>query len=255
MSSMLKVVNGETMGKKIPLIGVTSARIMNEGSFNTGMPKSMVNSDYTDAITKVNGLPIIIPPVCNDMEIERYAEMCDGLLVSGGKDVAPLLYGCMSDKNCGAFDYDVDESHIKLIKAVLKYNKPIFGICRGLQLINVALGGTLHQDIGTNVPNCGGHTFGFFRYDVVHKVDMNQNTLIGKIFKKDVINVNSIHHQAIKDLGNGIEIAGVAPDGIIEAISSEEHNMIAVQWHPEMLLNKNDDMKCLFEVFVQACKG
>lgn len=253
MNKFLKVVNGEKILSKQPLIGITSARIINENSFVTGMTKTVVNCDYSEAISKVNGIPLIIPPTCNDIEIEKFAETCDGLLVSGGKDVAPLLYDSMTDKNCGSFDYDVDVSHIKLIQAVIKHKKPVLGICRGMQLINVALGGTLYQDIPTNVPNCGGHSFGFFRDDTVHSVELVPNTIISQIFKKEKIYVNSIHHQALKDLGKGIKVGGVAPDGIVEVVYSEVDDVIGVQWHPEMLLNKNDEMRCLFETFIQAC--
>ncbi len=253
MNKFLQAITRKQKVNKLPIIGITSARIINEGSFIPGITKAIVNCDYSDAITKYNGIPLIIPPTCTDIEIEKFVEICDGLLISGGKDVAPLLYNSMTDKKCGSFDYDVDVSHIKLIQTMIKSNKPILGICRGMQLINVALGGTLYQDIPTNISNCGGHSFGFFRDDIIHSVSLVPNTIINQIFKKDTIFVNSIHHQALKDLGKGIKVGGISPDGVIEVIYSEINNIIGVQWHPEMLLKKNEEMKCLFEVFIRSC--
>lgn len=239
--------------KKLPLIGLTSTRMLQDGTFLTGMPKTFLNSDYSDAVTRAKGLPVIIPPVCSKEEIEHFAYVCDGLLVTGGKDVAPLLYDTMSIPQCGAFDFDVDESHIALIQAVAALGKPIFGICRGLQLINVAFGGTLYQDLQTEVPGSGGHTFGMFRHDAVHSVQIKKESRLYEILKREQTNVNSIHHQAIKALGIDVNPCAASPDGVIEAIEVKGRPILAVQWHPEMMMVKDSGMLPLFEAFISQC--
>lgn len=239
--------------KHLPLIGLSSARMLAEGSFLTGMPKTVINSDYSDAITYANGLPLIIPPVCSQTEIEQFVEICDGILITGGKDIAPLLYGEMTHPLCGDYDLEVDRCHVALIRETIKAGKPILGICRGLQLINIALGGTLYQDLPSQVPGCGGHLFNFIRSDAVHTVSVAETSPLFHIFGKPVLEVNSIHHQAIKEPGTGVEICAVAPDGVIEAFTVPDKRILAVQWHPEMLLQKNDDMLCLFEAFIKQC--
>lgn len=240
--------------KKLPLIGLTSTRMLQDGIFLTGMPKTVLNSDYSDIITRTNGLPVIIPPVCGREEAEEFASLCDGLLVTGGKDIAPLLYDTMTIQQCGAYDLEVDESHIALIQAFAALGKPIFGICRGLQLINIAFCGTLYQDLQSEVPESGGHVFGMFRYDAVHPVQVEKDGRLYEILQKETINVNSIHHQAIKRLGNDVKGCALSPDGIIEAIEVKGKPILAVQWHPEMMMVKNSSMLPLFEAFISQCR-
>lgn len=239
--------------KHLPFIGLSCARMLAEGSFLTGMPKTVLNSDYSDAITRSGGLPIIIPPICNEDEVKQFAELCDGLVITGGKDIAPLLYGEMTHPQCGDYDLEVDRCHIALIREAIKAEKPVLGICRGLQLINIALGGTLYQDLPAQIPGCGGHLFSFLRSDAVHTVSITEGSLLHEIFGRTSLEVNSIHHQAVKAPGEGVEICATAPDGVIEAFTVPGKRILAVQWHPEMLLQKNDGMLCLFETFIRQC--
>lgn len=239
---------------QFPLIGLTSARMLNQGAFLTGMPKTFVNTDYTDAVSRAGGLPILLPAVSRQDEIEMFARLCDGILVTGGKDVAPLLYGEMTHPQCGEYDLEVDRCHIALIRAAVQAGKPVLGICRGLQLINVALGGTLYQDLPAQMPGAGGHLFSFIRSDAVHTVSIAEDSPLYRIFGKTTLEVNSIHHQALKDPGKGVVICAASPDGVAEAFTVPGKNILAVQWHPEMLLQRDDDSLCLFEAFIKLCR-
>lgn len=240
--------------KHHPLIGLSSARMLMEGSFLTGMPKAVVNSDYIDAVSRAGGLPFILPPVCTHEEIRQFVELCDGLLITGGKDIAPLLYGEMTHPQCESYDLEVDRCHIALIQEAMETGKPVFGICRGLQLINIALGGTLYQDLPAQFPGCGGHLFSFIRSDAVHTITITEHSPLHEIFGKTALSVNSIHHQAVKETGTGVEVCALAPDGVIEAFTVPGKKTLAVQWHPEMLLQKDDEMLCLFRAFIEQCR-
>lgn len=238
-----------------PIIGLTSTRFFVEGNSLTGMPKTFLNEDYTKAIETANGTPIILPSTNSVDLLNQYVDMCDGFVITGGRDVYPLLYNTSPNSKCKDFDKFVDESHIKLIKLALEANKPILGICRGAQLINVACGGTLYQDIDEEVPfKTHGHNFTFIRSDEVHYIKIEDNTILNNLFGSKV-SVNSIHHQSVKDLGKGLVISAVSSDGIIEGIEMPDKKFVlGVQWHPEMMLIKSDKMLCIFNNFITHCQ-
>lgn len=238
---------------KISVIGISGGRILSEGPGLTGVPKMSINTDYSDAVFAAGGLPVIIPPVCTEKQISDYVSVCDGIIISGGMDISPILYGENPINECGAFDLEVDKSHIALIKETMRAEKPLLGICRGMQLINVALGGTLYQDISSQIKNSSGHRFNFLRDDVVHKVNINENSSLFEIIGDKSIYVNSLHHQAVKNLCSDAEKAAISDDGIIEAFTIQSKSVTAVQWHPEMLMKKYDSMMNIFKHFVDSC--
>lgn len=240
--------------KTKPVIGLSGSRMRLEGSFLTGMEKSLVNSDYHDAISRAGGLPVIIPPTASPEEIDSYLEICDGILMTGGMDVAPILYNEMPHPKCGNFDLEVDRSNLLLAQKAMDSGKPVLGVCRGMQLMNVAKGGTLYQDIPSQTTGTTNHSYGYIRTDVVHKVHVDSNSSLYQFFQKEELEVNSIHHQAVKEIGRDFQVAATAPDGIIEGIEIPGRPIFAVQWHPEMLLKKDDKMLCLFETFIGLCK-
>lgn len=230
-----------------PIIGLTSTRFIVEGQLLSGLVKISLSQDYSDAIEQSGGIPVIIPSTHTNATLEKYVELCDGFIITGGKDVHPLLYKESPTDKCGAFDYEVDALQIELIKLAINANKPILGICRGSQLLNIALGGTLYQDINSEIENSDGHRFAFFKSDKVHEIILKNETRLNYLFGNNIF-VNSIHHQAIKTLGEGLIVSAKANDGIIEGIELPSHNFtVGVQWHPEMMLTNSESMKCLFD--------
>lgn len=199
-----------------------------------------VNTDYLKMLASIDAVGIPIFPL---MDVEEAALSCDGLLLPGGADLNPKLYHQQPDPSVTEFFDEIDTLDLNLIHAFKKQNKPILGICRGLQILNVAFGGTLIQDI----PN---HDQGVDRHQMTHPVTISKDCELYPLVG-DTLQVNSLHHQIIDQLGEGLKAAAYSPEGYIEAI--EYPNILAVQWHPEALLNEPLHMK-LFEAFIQKCK-
>ncbi|MCD8011055.1 MAG: gamma-glutamyl-gamma-aminobutyrate hydrolase family protein [Lachnospiraceae bacterium] len=241
--------------KDHPIIGISSSRLLLEGNYLTGMPKTIVNQDYVDAVSAADGIPLIIPSTASREELCALVNLCDGILISGGMDIDPILYHELPHPCCGAFDLEVDRSNLDLVHIAMQSGKAILGICRGMQLINIALNGTLYQDIPSQCDGAGGHKFCYIRMDTVHTVDLEPESAICEIFGKKSIEVNSLHHQAVKDLGEGVRVTAKAKDGIAEAIEVPGKNIIAVQWHPEMMLQRSSEMLCLMKDFVNRSQN
>ena len=234
-----------------PIIGITSTRSISKQP-PVGIYKIEVPEDYINAIEQSNGAPIIIPPIFSEKSLMKYLDLCDGFLFTGGKDIHPLLYNSTPVDKCGNFDKEVDENTIKLMKLAIKFNKTILCICRGMQLLNITLGGTLYQDIETEIKTKTiGHNFTFIKSDEVHVININKNTILFKYFGNELY-VNSIHHQSIKTLGKDLIISASSTDGVIEGIEllNKDH-IIGIQWHPEMMLTKSNKMKCIFNDFIK----
>lgn len=199
-----------------------------------------VNTDYLKMLASIDAVGI---PIFPHMDVEEATLSCDGLLLPGGADLNPKLYHQQPDPSVTEFFDEIDTLDLNLIQAFKKQNKPILGICRGLQILNVAFGGTLIQDI----PN---HDQGVDRHQMTHPVTISKDCELYPLVG-DTLQVNSLHHQIIDQLGEGLKAAAYSPEGYIEAI--EYPNILAVQWHPEALLNEPLHMK-LFEAFIQKCK-
>lgn len=198
------------------------------------------NTDYLKMLNTMNAVGIPIFPF---MDAEEAALTCAGLLLPGGADVNPKLYHQSPDPSVTEFFDEIDDLDIRLIHAFMKQNKPIFGICRGLQILNVALGGTLIQDIS-------GHNQDADRHQLTHSVSITKDCELYNMIG-DNLQVNSLHHQIIDQLGDGLKAAAFSPEGYIEAI--EGSNILAVQWHPEALTKESEHIK-LFDAFINKCK-
>jgi putative glutamine amidotransferase len=184
----------------------------------------------------------------------------DGLILQGGADVAPESYGDKPLKKEWSGDAIRDQYEISLVKECIKQKKPILGICRGAQLLNVVYGGTLYQDIATQKPEAINHRDWDIYDQHFHHVKFEKNSLLSKLFKGEQAKVNSIHHQAVKDLGKGLVIEAVAnDDGMVEAIrATKEKFVYGFQWHPEFhdLKNKSIlDCRPLLKQFLKAARG
>ncbi|OGW53348.1 MAG: hypothetical protein A2Y81_03515, partial [Nitrospirae bacterium RBG_13_43_8] len=198
-----------------PVVGIT----MNvEGEYYR------IRRDYSAAITKAGGMPVFLSSLVNT---EPYAEMIDALLIPGGRDVNPSYYHEEMLPQVELVPYERSDSEISLLKTVMKLNKPVLGICYGMQLINVASGGTLFQDIDTQLLSDIDHRKGY------HKIAIQEN----RFLKKGEVSVNSTHHQAVKKLGIGLDGFAFSSDNLIEAFHAKDYPfLVGVQWHPERLL-------------------
>ncbi|MER2105721.1 MAG: gamma-glutamyl-gamma-aminobutyrate hydrolase family protein [Solibacillus sp.] len=225
-----------------PIIGLT---------MHASERKLEVNASYIDSIEQAGGIPICLPFLTKEEQGEVLAKL-DGLLVIGGHDVNPLFYGQQPHEKLGAVVTKRDESDLALIKHALQLDLPMLAICRGHQLLNVALGGTLIQDIPAQIQGAVLHTQRSARHEMIHTVEL-KTTTFQQIFGEMEIVTNSFHHQAVDNVGEGLVVAAVAKDGVIEGLEYPLASYcISVQWHPEELAMTNHHAKQLFLSFIEA---
>ena len=231
---------------KSPLIGVTPLR-------DAARQSVWMLPDYLDGIKAAGGLPVVLPLDVSEADVDQIVETCDGFLFTGGQDVSPSLYGMEDATGTIVSSPERDQLEALLLSKALEADKPILGICRGLQFINAFLGGTLWQDLPSQHPSEIVHRQGKPYGVPTHQVKLSGDlqTLLGK----DILEVNTLHHQAVKDLGNGLIPMAVAPDGLIEAVQMTGNRFVwAVQWHPEYLFRTDKDSLVIFSYFVEHCK-
>ena len=234
-----------------PVIGITTDLETND--------RRVLNNTYVNAVIRAGGLPIILP-VGIEKDAKRFAAMLDGLLLTGGEDIDPMIYDEEPHVDLGKVDPTRDTVELHLMKEFLALNKPILGICRGIQMINVALGGNMYQDIyGQKTQKTGillQHAQKAPTSHSSHFVQVEKGSLLESIAKMPEIKVNSYHHQAVKKVPKPLQVSGVASDGIIEAIESTAHAFVlGVQWHPEALAQNKDAVSLrMFDAFIEKCK-
>jgi putative glutamine amidotransferase len=235
---------------KQPIIGVTPHY---DGDNN----RICVASNYLNSIKEAGGVPILLPLETDQLSLTRIAEICDGFLFTGGPDISPFRFGEETIQQCGEIMPKRDTMEETLFHIAMESGKPILGICRGIQVLNVFLGGTLYQDIQTQFPSTHNlsHSQKSARNVLTHSVVIEKDTLLQDILQKDYIQVNSFHHQAIKDVAPSLKIAGSSMDSMVEAVYLPKHKFfLAVQWHPEHLIHDNEDALLLFKAFINASK-
>lgn len=208
---------------------------------------------YYKGIEYVEGLPVLIP-ILNDENIEFFINNVDGLLLSGGHDIDPTYYGKDPIIGLGSLMPNRDRFEIKLVKLAIEKGIPIFGICRGIQVLNVAMGGTLYQNIDSQINDkvIIKHSQSAPAWLGTHNVQIENNTRLKKIVNVNKLFVNSFHHQAINTLGKGFIVNAISPDGLIEGIEYIKGTFaMGLQCHPELMWEKNDKIKAIFERFVK----
>ena len=196
-------------------------------------------------------LPIVLIPLVECTKVQEIVPLCSGLLLPGGNDALPCYYGEQTDGFSQYYDAPMDLWELTVLDAFVKAKKPVLGICRGIQVMNVVLGGTLYQDIKPfeHVPH-NDH------WAKVHTVTVRRGTLLSRLLGQDTVLVNSQHHQAADRIAPELEIAALSEDGIVEALEKPDaHFCLGVQWHPEWLSDADPAQQGLFGAFVEACKG
>lgn len=240
---------------KLPVIGISASVFSIETGCFMGRERAAVLQDYIEAIRLTGGNPIILPIVEGNELIAEQISLIDGLLLSGGYDVSPLFYGEESQRGLEVVRPDRDRYEMQLLDIAKKSFKPILGICRGLQILNVAFGGTLYQDIPISIPTALQHQQKAQVDEATHHVQIVAHTKLQQIFEEELILTNSFHHQAIRDLAPCFTASAHSFDGIIEGIEGkEDHFILGVQWHPELMIRKHPKMFKLFHAFVDAAK-
>ncbi len=238
-----------------PLVGIPSR---SDQTSRSSTPIFTQNRTYVEAVAIASGAPVLIPLNLDEEALRAIYERLDGLLLAGGGDLHPKHYGEAIHEKCGQSDEARDTVELTLAGWALAEGLPILGICRGIQVLNVATGGTLYQDIASQVPGSLKHDFrpDYPRNYLAHQVTVNGDSQLAAILGQSRVGVNSTHHQAVKDLAPGFRVVARAPDGLIEAIEDHDHPFaLGVQWHPEELVEDAPPMRRLFEEFVSAARS
>jgi putative glutamine amidotransferase len=233
-----------------PVIGVTTFH----SDSRRGYLYISVTEAYVKAMTSAGAIPVLVPLGLPEDDLNHLLSTVDGVLFTGGGDIDPVLFGGLSHPTVHDIDPVRDQMEIHLVRQVVERGDPFFGICRGLQVINVALGGSLYTHIQDQHPNAIKHDYfpGRPRNYHAHPVRVDEGTTLAEIIGHPLIQVNSLHHQGIDRLAAGLTPTAYAPDGITEAVELSNHPFgLAVQWHPEWLLDQ-EEMQALFTAFVQA---
>ncbi len=208
---------------------------------------------YMKGIELAGGIPVMLPLMGDEDSVERMADMFDGFVFTGGPDIAPERYGQAPLPECGETIPGRDALETKLLSAVLGRNKPVLGICRGLQLINTVLGGTLYQDLPSQHPSQISHRMTPPYDRAWHEVSLEEGSPLRTLLGRDRIGVNSCHHQAICVPASGLVPMAWSPDGLIEAVYMPEKKFLwAFQWHPEFSYKVNSDSVAIFKTFVAS---
>lgn len=210
---------------------------------------------YTRAIEIAGGAPLLIPLALNEETLRSIFERLDGLLIQGGVDVHPQEYGEPVESFCGEIDTARDETELRILRWALAEELPTLGICRGIQMINVAAGGSLHQDIPAQLgsPMQHQHVKGNPYHFHAHSVEIEAQSRLSRALGATKLEVNSLHHQSLKTIAPGFHVVARAPDGIVEGIEADDGRFaIGVQFHPEWMIDDDPRMIGIFRSFIEA---
>lgn len=209
--------------------------------------------DCTEAIMECGGVPFMLPLIDDVEAIRQVMDMCDGFLFTGGQDIDPAIYGEEKIPECGEISPERDRLERIVLNEVLKTDKPVLAICRGIQVINSLMGGTLYQDIPTQRPSDLEHHQHQAKTLPIHDVDIVKDSPLYDVIGAERIPVNSFHHQGIKDVAPGFTVMARATDGLVEGIYRPDKRFFwAVQWHPEFSYCADENSKKIFAAFLRA---
>ena len=234
-----------------PYIAIPCGRVRNK----SGIVSYAIKEAYVQALLKMGALPVILPIGLPLTSLDELLVKFDGVLFSGGADIDPQRFNGEEHRRVYGVDVARDEFEIRFLDKLIEAQKPLLTICRGTQVLNVTLGGSLYTDIYDQMPNALKHDYfpGFSRDYIAHSVQFVGDSRLREILGGDEISTNSLHHQGIKDIGKGLTVTARAADGLVEAIEVDGHPFaIGVQWHPEWM-QADARMMRLFGAFVEAC--
>lgn len=238
-----------------PLIGISC------GTFHDRAwcpPSFGHRKTYVDAILRAGGAPLLIPPVQDEDTLRVLYERLDGVLFAGGGDIEPVHYGHDPHARLGMIDAMRDDAELPMARWAVVEGMPVLGICRGLQVLNVALGGTLWQDIPSQIASELHHNLSYEREDwthLAHEMRITPDSRLRRLLGVDTMTINSLHHQSVREIATGLRAVAWAPDGVIEALEGTgEQFVVGVQCHPEALQASTDPRwQAVFAAFVQSC--
>src|SRR5574337_991123 len=232
-----------------PRIGITSWHYRDDDE-----RWEAVLEGYPRAVFEAGGLPLILPiPHAAPDLIEGYLETVDGLILTGGADIDPSFYGQSVLERCGEIDEERDRFEVALVHAARSRDLPLLGICRGLQVLNVAMGGSLYQDLAYRQETNPAHQSPREqRGESAHAVTIMEGSRLIEILGVRALRVTSTHHQIIRDLASGLTVNAVAPDGVVEGVEGTGRFLVAVHWHPERMFTRHPEQLALFRALVEA---
>jgi putative glutamine amidotransferase len=243
--------------KALPLIGITCSRLTGGawGMYSLGHFMDYALSDYSQAILHAGGAPVIVPAAQDEKSLRAILDSLQGLILSGGPDVHPRRYGEEPMAGLGEVDDTLDHMELAAARLAIDRNLPVLGICRGIQVLNITLGGTLYQDIPSQVPESICHTPKTDKAVNTHTVRIETGSRLHIMIGKREIWVNGKHHQALKDLAKGLVVAARAKDGVVEAVEFPgKRFVVGVQWHPEGTWRDDLYSQALFQTFVSTAR-
>lgn len=246
--------HGHGQPPRRPSIGITPDYA--EPGEGRPLPLYELKVPYAEAVQRAGGLPFVLPYSDDPAVVESYLDRVSGVVVTGGAfDIHPAAYGEEAREGLGPQKQARTHFETLLLRGALKRGLPVLGICGGMQLLNVVLGGTLFQDIGREVAGAREHEQKHDRTQPHHPVEVKDGTLLADAVGKGPLMVNSTHHQAVNQVGEGVVVSGVAPDGVVEAIESTRHPFaVGVQWHPEYLIHNVPTHLGLYRAFVHKAR-
>lgn len=232
-----------------PKIGITSWHYLDDDE-----RWQAILEGYPRAILEAGGLPLILPTTSTEPVIaDAYLDIIDGLLLTGGADVHPSFYDQTVLERCGEIDEERDRFEVELVHAARGRDVPLLGICRGLQVLNVALGGSLYQDLSYRQQTDPAHQSPRDRRrEPVHQIAIAEGSRLAAILGARELRVTSTHHQIIRDLAPGLTVNAVAPDGVVEGVEGTGRFLLAVHWHPERMFTHHPEQLALFRALVDA---
>lgn len=239
----------------LPIIGISSGFEFDANYLFKGYPRLMLNRDYPRSIEQAGGIPVVLPLTESYEVALEQVRAVDGILLSGGQDVDPLIYGQEPHEKLANISPERDAFELLLLRAAVELKKPVMGICRGSQIMNAHFGGTLFQDNSMKDGAYIKHSQAANPQQPIHHVTVEADSFLGKAVGQTEFLINSFHHQSIDKVAPGFKVIAMSKDGIVEGIeSTTDHFMFAVQWHPEMMSRENTQAQQIFKAYVNHVK-